>query len=144
MCVWGLLGGGGSALCPAEGTRVVPAGLQPCLDAVFVDVVGAVQRVAALAVHQVLAHQAEFPRPAGVAPPSWLVHGSRWSLDLTMGHRSADGARRGLAPCRQQLDLLGGFFDGHARQRAAGALHLLEQGLQLGGVVLREAGPQLL
>lgn len=93
--------GEGSALCSAEGTRVVLAGLQPRLDAVFVDGVGAVQRVAALAIHQVLAHQAEFTGPAGVAPPCWLVHGSRWSLDLTMGHWSADGSRRGLAPCRQ-------------------------------------------
>lgn len=65
------------------------------------DGVGAVQRVAALAIHQVLAHQAEFPGPAGVPPSCRLVRGSGRSLDLTMGHRPADGSRRGLAPCRQ-------------------------------------------
>lgn len=56
------------------------------------DGVGAAQWVAALAIHQVLAYQTEFTEPAGVATPSWSVHGRKWSLVWVMGQRPADGS----------------------------------------------------
>lgn len=126
-------------VCWAEGAGVVLAGLQPGLDAVFVDAVGAAQWVAALAIHLVLTHQAEFTGPAGVAPACWSVHGGRRSLGGAVEHWSADGPWRGLASCQQLPDLFGDFLNGHAGQHAAGLLHLLEQRPQLSFVALREA-----
>lgn len=79
-------------MCRAEGAGVILAGLQPGFDAVFVDGVVAAQWVAALAVHLVLANQAEFPGLAAVAPPCRSVHGRRWSLHWTMGRWPADGS----------------------------------------------------
>lgn len=131
-------------ICGAEGAGVVLAGLQPRFDAVFVDGVDAAQRVAALAIHRVLAHQTELTGSAGVPAPCCSVHGRRWSLGRGVGRRAADGSRRGLALCQHKPDPLGGFVDGHARQRAPGALHLPEQPQQLMAVALREASPQLL
>lgn len=98
----------------AEGAGVVLAGLQPRLDAVFVDSVEAAQWVAALAIHQVLAYQTEFTPPPGVASSCWSVHGWKWSLDWVMGQWPADGSRRSLSSCQQEPDLLSGFVDGHA------------------------------
>lgn len=139
-------GGAGQnlGLCEAEGAGVVLAGLQPRFDAVSVDGVGAAQWVAALAIHQVLAYQTEFTGPAGVAAPCWPVHRRKWPLDWVLGQWPADGSWRGLASPQQKPDLLRGFVDGHARQRATGALHLLEKRYQLSTVALREASPQLL
>lgn len=80
------------------------------------DGVGAAQRVAALAIHRVLAYQAEFTGPAGVAAPCWSVHGGDGSLDWGVLQGPADGSRRRLASRQQQQpDVLGGFVDGHAR-----------------------------
>lgn len=126
----------------AEGAGVFLAGLQPRFDAFSVDGVGAAQRVAALAIHWVLANQAEFTGTAGVAAPCWSVRGGKRSLVWVVRRGPADGCRRRLAPCQQQQpDVLGGFVDGHAPHRAAGALHLLEQRYQLSFVALGEARP---
>lgn len=55
-----------ASLRRAERTGVVLAGLQPDSDAVFVDGVGAVQRVPALRIHAVLTHQAGFMSSDGL------------------------------------------------------------------------------
>lgn len=55
-----------ASLGRAERTGVVLAGLQPDSDAVFVDGVGAVQRVPALRIHAVLTHQAGFMSSDGL------------------------------------------------------------------------------
>lgn len=124
----------------AEGTGVVLAGLQPRLDAVLVDGVGAAQWVAALWVHVVLAHQAHFTGPA-----CWSLRGSRRPLDRAGGEGPADGPRRRpLILCQPEANLLDDLLHGHAGQRAAGALHLLEQRQQLSPVALWEPSPKLI
>lgn len=110
----------------AEGTRVVLAGLQPRSDAVPVDGVGAAQWVALLRLHEVLAHQAQ---PACFHGESLrrLGHGAR-ALDL----------------CQPEPHLHHHLLHGHAGQRAARALHLLEQRLQLSLRAFWEAVAELL
>ena len=132
----------------AEGTGVVLAGLQPRSDAVFVDGVGAAQWVAALWIHMVLAHQAEFTGPESVPSTCCCcrsLRGRRWPLDGARGHGAADGPRgRPLALCQLEADLLDDFLHGHACEGATRALHLLEQRHQLSPVALWVPSPELL
>lgn len=101
----------------AEGTRVVLAGLQPRSDAVPVDGVGAAQRVALLRIHVLLANRAQ---PAG------FDCGGSGSL-CGLGHGAGP-----LVLCQPEPHLHHHLLHGHAGQRAARVLHLLEQRRQLG------------
>ena len=104
------------------------------------DGVEAVQWVAALWVHVVLAHQAHLTGPA-----CWSLRGRRGPLDGAGDEGQADGPRRRpLVLCQPDANLLDDLLHGHAGQRAAGALHLLEQRQQLGSVALWETIPKLI
>lgn len=134
-----------ASLPRAEGAGVVLAGLQPDSDAVFVDGVGAAQWVAAVWIHVVLTHQAEFTGPNSTCRRHRSLRGRRRPLDGARVRGPADGPRgRPLVLGQLEADLLDDFFHGHAGQRAAGALHLLEQRRQLSPVALWEPSPELL
>lgn len=129
----------------AEGAGVVLAGLQPHTDAVSVDGVAAAQGVPALWVHVVLAHQAGLQRPGSLTPVCRSLRGGCRPLDGARGCGPADGPRgRPLVLHQLEAHLLDDLFHGHAGQRAAGALHLLEQRRQLSPVALWVASPKLL
>lgn len=101
------------------------------------DGVGAAQWVAAFWIHVVLTHQAEFAGPGSLTPSR------RGSLRGRC--RPLDGPRcRPLVLCQLEADVLDELFLGHAGQRTAGALHLLEQRLQLGLAALWEPSPDIL
>lgn len=118
----------------AEGTRVVLAGLQPRLDAVFVDCVRAAQRVAVLWIHVVLAHQAQSAGLGGcISSTCCLLRG--------LAEEHGPGP---LVLVQPKAHLHHQLLNGHAGRRAAGALHLLEQRHQLSFGAFWELTPKLL
>lgn len=106
--------------------------------------------MAALWIHVVLTHEAQFTSPDGLTSTCrcccWRsLWGRCWPLDGARGRGPADGPwGRSLVLHQLEADLLDELLHGHARQRAAGALHLLEQRGQLSLVALWEAGSELL
>lgn len=102
--------------------------------------------MAALRIHVVLAHQAEFTGPDSLTS---TCRGPLWGrcrpLDGAGRRGPADGPQGRLLVLHQpEADLLDDLVHGHASQRTAGALHLLEQRRELSPVALWEPSPELL